>query len=337
VITVPLIAYERNTMRPETLAIVEQIAAICREYAAAGYPFTLRGLYYQLVGRGVTHGWPTGDNTTRTYKRIIDLVTKGRMAGLIDWDHIVDNERNLRGNSHWSSPGDIIDSAAWGYRRDKWIGQPRRVEVWVEKEALSNVIGRTASAADVDYFACKGYVSISEIWKAAHRLGGYFRVDQAVTILHLGDHDPSGIDMSRDIQDRLTTFLAGDMARTGRRSRMPWLSADDGAPWLEVRRIALTMEQVEQYDPPPNPAKLTDSRAESYIAEHGDESWELDALAPPVIDALISAEIDGIRDLRLFQEVADQEAAEREELTTAARRWPEVQTWLTDNPDVDEE
>lgn len=77
-------------------------------------------------------------------------------------------------------------------------------------------------------------------------------------ILHLGDHDPSGIDMTRDISDRLELFGAD----------------------VEVKRIALNWDQIDEFTPPPNPAKLSDSRAGAYIAEYGDESWELDALEP---------------------------------------------------------
>ena len=67
-----------------------------------------------------------------------------------------------------------------------------------------------------------------------------------------------------------------------------------------VIRLALNMNQVRQYDPPPNPAKLSDSRAEDYVKEHGYSSWELDALSPDVIMKLIEEAVKEIRDEKIW-------------------------------------
>lgn len=138
-----------------------------------------------------------------------------------------------------------------------------------EKDALLDPIERAARAADVPYLACRGYVSLSAMWQASQR---FSEDGRPVVLIHLGDHDPSGIDMTRDIDARLNEVFA---------------EAD-----VTVKRIALNMDQIEQYHPPPNPAKITDSRAAGYIQEFGRESWELDALAPDVIEQLITDEIE---------------------------------------------
>ena len=163
----------------------------------------------------------------------------GRLAGLIDWNRIVDRTRNLEGNSHWGNPGEIMRSAAHSFRLDKWANQPYRVECWIEKDALRGVIAGVCNELDIPHFSCRGYTSISEMWVAARRLQHWIARGQTPVILHLGDHDPSGVDMTRDIFDRLQTFMGG----------------------AEVKRLALNWDQVEMYNPPPNPAKLTDSRA----------------------------------------------------------------------------
>jgi hypothetical protein len=124
---------------------------------------------------------------------------------------------------------------------------------------------------------------------------------QQTVILHLGDHDPSGVDMTRDIQDRLELL-------------------SDRAP-IEVRRIALTMEQVRRYNPPPNPAKITDSRSASYIDKYGDKSWELDALEPRVLVALIKENVISIRDNKMYQEAYNKQENGRKSLITAAKKW----------------
>jgi hypothetical protein len=161
-----------------------------------------------------------------------------------------------------------MQAAARSFALDKWAKQPTRIEVWVEKEALAGVVGQAADRHDVPWFSCRGYVSQSELWAAGARLKGYIAKGQNVVVLHLGDHDPSGIDMTRDIKDRLELFIETDWLyeeMTVNKATVGEIRADmvvrcEGRLPLEVRRIALNMDQVEEYDPPPNPAKLTDSR-----------------------------------------------------------------------------
>ena len=127
-------------------------------------------------------------------------------------------------------------------------------------------------------------------------------------VLHLGDHDPSGIDMTRDNTQRLVMFA--DLE-----------SLDVDSDMLEVRRIALNMDQVRRYRPPPNPAKLTDSRVAGYLDRFGNESWELDALSPSVIDALIQEEIKAVVNEDEWERAIAKEAGERDALQALARSW----------------
>jgi hypothetical protein len=299
---VPKIRYRSIDFQRATLDVIEQAEAICRQYAAAGDDLTLRQLYYQFVARGLLA------NTQKNYKRLQSIVSDARLAGLIDWYHIVDRTRNL--SSPWAddSPASAIELAANGYRLNRWVGQPTYMEVWVEKDALSGIVSRAADAYDVPWFACRGNVSQSEMWSAGRRL-----IDQCtehdrskILILHLGDHDPNGIDMTRDITDRLTEFM------------------EDDAELLEVRRIALNIDQVRALNPPPNPVKLTDSRAAGYISRFGSECWELDALDPPTLRGLITREIEAEVNMGIRRDVLDQEERERELLTAASDRWPEL-------------
>ncbi|MET7949261.1 hypothetical protein [Micromonospora sp. NPDC005324] len=300
---------------------IRRADAICREYAAQGFDLTLRQLYYQFVSRD----WIP--NTVQSYKRLGSVINKARMAGLLDWSYIVDRTRNLARNSHWSDPADIMRGAAQGYAIDKWADQPRRIEIWVEKEALAGIVGQVASELDVAYFSCRGYVSQSELWRAGRRLGQYVDQGQGVTVLHLGDHDPSGIDMTRDIRERLELFIGED--------RGSWVLSDedhldepDGLPNLEVRRIALNFDQVRRYNPPPNPAKETDSRSGSYKQLYGSQSWELDALEPATLADLIRTHVEGIRDDDRYAAQEATETEHRELLVTASNRWDDVATFL---------
>ena len=118
-------------------------------------------------------------------------------------------------------------------------------------------------------------------------------------MIYLGDHDPSGIDMTRDIDDRLNLMSNG---------------ADP-----TVERVALNFPQIELHNPPPNPAKVTDSRAKEYIERYGGESWELDALEPRVIDDLVSDAIIRHLDIDAYDAVVDQEEEDKEALREAAK------------------
>lgn len=295
----PRICYTPRKFSAASLDIIDRADAICTQYAAQGYTLTLRQVFYQFVSRG----WIA--NKQSEYKRLGSVLNDARLAGLLDWDHMEDRTRNLRSVSHWDSPADVIAAAARSYRIDKWADQPYYVEVWIEKDALVGVIERVCRELDVPFFSCRGYTSQSELWAAGMRLAGRVNEGKRVKIIHLGDHDPSGIDMTRDIGDRLDLFVR-----------------EHADAWhVEVDRLALNMPQIEQYDPPPNPAKLTDSRAGGYIAEHGYESWELDALEPVVIGGLITSAVDAVIDWDLWEASVDREEQEREDLATAASRW----------------
>lgn len=311
----PLIEYQWKKFRDRTLAVIDQANEILHAYAAQGYDLTLRQLYYQFVSRDLI------PNSDREYKKLGDIVNDGRLAGLIDWNHITDRTRYVRSPSTWDSPESIIRGAASGYAIDVSDGQDTYVEVWVEKDALAGVIERACEAYRLPWLSCRGYMSQSEMWAAARRFERQYDLGrEQIVVLHLGDHDPSGIDMTRDIQSRISGFLEHD-------GYEPWERFD-------VERIALTMAQVEQYDPPPNPAKITDSRAEDYIDRYGVSSWELDALEPSVLDALINAHATPHVDQGVFQQNLEREEQEREALTACSARWADVVKFLNgDSPE----
>jgi hypothetical protein len=302
---VPEVAYIEKSFTDKSLSIIGRANEICAEYQRQGYDLTLRQLYYQFVARG----WIANKDTE--YKRLGNIINDARLTGLLDWNYIVDRTRNLRGLAHWPHPGSVLKSAAYGYRTDRWANQPYQVEVWIEKDALVGVIEGACNTLDVPFFSCRGYTSQSELWGAAQRLIRYVDNGQKVVVIHLGDHDPSGIDMTRDIGDRLALFGAA----------------------ATVERIALNMDQVRRYNPPPNPAKLTDARADGYINRFGHSSWELDALDPSTLDALIQSTIREYRDDAQWDADTAAMETERAELTEIARRFPDVVRYLDDTPE----
>ena len=294
------INYVEKNMRRAALELVDMANVVIDDYQERGYELTLRQLYYQLVARDLI------PNTEKSYKHLGTTVSNGRMAGLIDWDAIVDRTRERSQRPAWSSPDEIIRASASQYRIDKWEGQDFRVFVWVEKEALAGVVNSACARHDIqaDYVSCRGYMSQSTMWREGRNLAQVSAAGQVPVILHLGDHDPSGIDMTRDNLERLSLF-----------SELPERSG------FIVERIALNYDQIEHYNPPPNPTKLSDSRAAGYVSEFGDSSWELDALDPDVLVALIRARVEWYIDRGAWGERVAIEDEQRALLRLVADNW----------------
>ncbi len=286
----PKIAYAEIRFHGATMEVIEAADRIIGEYLAEGYTLTLRQLFYQFVARGLLA------NTEKSYTRLGSIISRARLAGLIDWEAITDRTRESRGNSHFESPAEILDVAARGYRIDLRADQEVYLEAWIEKDALLGVLERVCGRLDVPFLSCRGYVSASALWEAAQRLIEQENAGRETVILHLGDHDPSGLDMTRDIQERLDTF--GSIA--------------------EVRRIALNMEQVRRYAPPPNPAKESDTRWATYTERYGDESWELDSLDPRTIAALIETAVGEYTDDDRIAALIERQETERQQLLKLA-------------------
>ena len=301
--------YRSKNFRRSSLLIIQQANEILEDYTSQGYVLTLRQLYYQFVARDLL------PNLQKSYKRLGKIVNDGRVAGLIDWDYLEDRTRNLQRMSHWNDPGDVIDSAASGYHIDKWKGQTYRPEVWIEKDALAGIIEGPCEENDVPYFSVRGYNSQSEMHGAAMRLRRWRQGGQTPVIIHLGDHDPSGIHMTEDIIDRMEMFIGG----------------------VEVRRIALTMSQVEEYNPPPNFAKDSDARFSGYVQEFGTENcWELDALEPRVLEDLVTDEINSLRDQTPWDLLVAKEDRHKVLLAQVSDRWAEVVAFLGEDDFEDE-
>lgn len=310
----PCISYTPKNFHPETLTLIMAANKIIDEYMADDLRLSLRQLYYQFVhrklfpesyrmifrnGRWIRHSAGTKNNPL-SYKKMTTWISDGRLAGLIDWEAIEDRTRNLQSLAHWKHPSEIMTAAADQYRIDRWKDQTHRPEVWIEKDALAGVIEPVCQEFDVSYLACRGYMSQSEMWASAQRmLRRWNDRQQTPVIIHLGDHDPSGIDMTRDIQDRICVF---------------------GCDMVIMNRIALNLDQVEFYKLPPDPAKVTDSRCQGYIERFGDESWELDALDPKTLRDLIRKEMREWMEEDLYAAQVVREQQQREKLGKAAQK-----------------
>ena len=294
--------FQEIRFSPAKQSIVDVANTIITDYEGQGYKLSLRQLYYQLVARNIV------ENTEKSYKNVGNIISDARLAGLCDWDMIEDRARQCVTPAHWSSPSEIVKVCARQYREDKWNAQPFYCEVMVEKQALEGVLEPVCNELDISFTANKGYSSQTMMYNAGKRLAYQYakRVPAKnkkprIVVFYLGDHDPSGMDMTRDVRDRLLMFS----------EHIP----------LEVIRLALNMDQIEELNPPENPAKMSDSRAEDYVAQFGDSSWELDAVAPDQLAELVRNAVSELRDEVLWGRSVDKENTGKERLQRIADNW----------------
>lgn len=303
-------AFKEHKFSKRVLQRIDLANSILESYARQGYSVTLRSLYYQLVVRNDI------ENTLQSYKRLVDTLSKARLAGLIDWKSLEDLERPLQGGyGGYDSPHGYFSNLENGYYRDHWEGQENYVEVWVEKNAQLGVISQPCNRFRVRYMSCKGYLSQTAQYEAGKRMQRMARQGRTCHVLHLGDHDPSGIDMTRDNDERLEMFAQGY--------------------GVNLQRIALHMHQIEELRLPHNPAKMTDSRIGPYVAKYGKKSWELDALEPSYTDKLISDQIEQLIDKDALADVLEREREEAEEVDETARalgeNYQEIRQYMRDS------
>lgn len=286
------VKFRENTLRKKSLEMLEQINWIIEEYSLQGYTLTLRQLYYQLVSRDIV------PNKQKEYDKLGRLVKEGRMSGLIDWNAIEDRLRVPKLPYYCEDIEGAMNDIISQYRLNRQNGQNNYIEVWVEKDALSAVLYRVTQKYHINLMVNRGYSSASAMYDAYKRFCDAIENDQDVQILYLGDHDPSGLDMINDIRNRINEML----------------TATHSYGSFEIKPIALTRQQIEKFNPPPNPAKLTDPRSKWYVQRHGAVSWEVDALPPQALHEILTNAIEENIDLEQYKHMLELEKKDRNKM-----------------------
>ena len=285
------IKYISKSMHGSTRKLLDEMVPIIEDYEQKGYRLTVRQVYYQLVSRNII------PNEDTSYRRTSKVLEMARMTGQVDWYTIVDRARVRQMDSEFPTIGSFVDAAINSYRCFRWDDQDYYLEVLVEKEALAGILEQVTSKYHVSLLANKGYPSASAMHDVAQRMITHEPYRDCL-ILYMGDHDPSGIDMPRDIRARLEKF--GSSAR--------------------VNHIALSMDQINEYDLPPNPAKTTDPRSRKYYEKHGKHSWELDALDPDILVHILESHILEYLDVKKYNDALRRENNEKKELERAVAK-----------------
>ena len=254
--------------------VVKASLEVFKQYDTA---LTLRQLYYRLVSRRL---FP---NTINSYKRLSRFMVKAREERDVPLNCLEDRSRRIlgRGDAGYRSAEEYIKQKiaslhdSWkGFTMPMWDDQHFNVVVSLEKDALSRLVSDVANRYSVRTFPTRGYPSFTYVQRMASYIRNRLKGKPTV-VLYFGDFDPSGIDIERDLTERLTKYRAGD---------------------FKVRRVALTSDQIVQYSLPPMPVKKSDARTPRFVAVYGDEAVELDALEPNVLQLLVAESIEDFID-----------------------------------------
>lgn len=346
---------DKGVWQADKRTVISAMVGICEEYQKARYTLTLRQLYYQLVARDFI------PNHDKVYKKISGLKDEAVYGGLIDWAIFEDRGRVPHTPYYENSVTEALERTVEYYRLDRQENQNLHVEVWTEKDAISSILKRVTDRYGITLVVNKGYTSSTAIYGAYERFTEKINRDKKVKILYFGDHDPSGLDMIRDIRERVAfminkgdridpyffeclddwwkekKYTVYDVAEfgekyagveelvkdlTARKQERLYELFEEGqlAMYLqetgifEVEQIGLTMEQIKEYNPPHNPAKITDPRAKGYIKQFGKVSWEVDALKPDVMQGIVKYAIEDSIDMKTYDFVLKQERAEKDQI-----------------------
>jgi len=294
-------AFREQRITPKRAAQITLVNDILEEYAAEGYRLTLRQIYYQHVARGII------ENKKSEYNKVMKTLEIGRYNGLIDWDMIEDRTRIPRLDYFVASIQNALEDTVEYFKYDRQKGQPYHMEIWTEKDAVSGILARVASSYHIKLLIDRGYISHSTIYRSYKKILAETMVfaeanaGRVSRILYVGDHDPSGLDMPRDIEEKLKGF---------------GLTDDD----FKIIHVAVTRKQVERYRLPENPAKITDPRARKYIVEHGRSSWEVDALKPKVLHKIVDDAVMDYLDLERFNKMVQKEEKDKKKLKRMVKK-----------------
>lgn len=285
-----------------SLQTIHKANQIIEDYQAQGYVLSLRQLYYRMVTMNLIV------NTHNSYKHLGHVLSRARTMGLVDWDALEDRVRGVRGFGSEVSAENYMNEIHSEYKEWIWRDQNAYVLFMYEKDALSGVMERVCGKWRVPIFACRGYNSTTEAFELGKRLSYFRGMGKEIHVFHLGDHDPSGQDMTRDNEYRIGVYMRDRDFR--------------------LTRIALNRDQITKYNPPPQPNKKKDSREPGYAATHGEHSWEVDALEPSVLSEIVDAAVEPVCDKEKFDAAIERENVARARIEIVGKYFPVAEQLL---------
>ena len=277
----------------KTTALIDAALRILAEQN----PMTIRQLFYRLVSVNVI------PNDLASYQRVSEAMTKSRDDGRCPFDWIADRSRPIYEVGAFIDAVEYADTVRGGYRKDYWATQPEHVELWVEKDAIIGSIEDVCGKLGVTIRVGRGYWSTT----AAHNIAEHFAsIEKPITAFYLGDHDPSGCDIPRDLEERVHAYNSGDFV---------------------LERLAIHKADIAAFNLPPLPLKKksdgtdSDPRAMKFRREHGGEAVELDALPPIELRRRIEEAVKKHTDAAAWDLAVEIEIAEKGRIADAVNQW----------------
>jgi hypothetical protein len=274
------------------MALIDAASGILREI----HPASIRAVCYRLFALGVIYAMTKGETN-----RVSTQLTYAREAGLIPWGWVVDETREPERVNAWEDPAAYVETVRRAYRRDRWSEQPEWIEVWSEKGTIRGTLAPVLNEFGVTFRVMHGYGSATALYTAARETCG---TEKALTILYVGDWDPSGLHMSEvDLPRRLLRYGAN----------------------VRLMRLALTKPDTRAGLPSfPAETKRRDSRYQWFVGRYGSRCWELDALNPVILRERVENAILERLDIEAWNRAEVVEAAERDSLTNILSAWPGI-------------
>jgi hypothetical protein len=276
-----------------SLHLIERMYAIAQE----AQPITGRGIGYKLFVEKLIP-----DMSKKSMAIVYRLLKEAREEGIIPWEWIVDETRGLERRASWDDPEHYAESVERGYRRDLWNQQPVRVEVWSEKGTVRGVVAPVLNRYGVGFRPFHGFDSATEVHDISIDQDG-----RKLIALYIGDYDCSGMCMSEvDLPKRLPNY---------------------GATHVELRRLALTIEQCHGLPSFPASDKRKDRRYNWFVTNYGDRCWELDAMDPRVLRNMVEEAIKSLIDWEAWNRMKAVQDAEIESLKGVLKAWHDAKAW----------
>jgi hypothetical protein len=283
------------------------------ETLEAERPMTLRQLYYRLISSGHLQ------NSQKEYKRLGKVMTRLREDGEVPRTWIVDHVRSTLKPSSWTGLADFGEAVRESYRKNFWASLAHHVEIFVEKDAVAGTIQPVTEEHDIRLRVCRGYSSVSFAGEIADL---WQRIEKPIFAYYLGDFDPSGFDLERDLREKLERYSErlmwtpkGEMKRSSARLAH---TVPGSVCWI---RLAVDYEDFDAFDLICLPVKQQDRRAKGFMRQYGHNCAEVDALPPSELRRRVQEAIEEHIDVDRWNKLIEVEELERKTLETMMKNW----------------